>query len=593
MAKTSDSRIHEPADLVAARRRSDLYGIDPSRTEIPYVGEPQPSADAITRLSTPILEDLLAQVSGSSLALVMADRTGRLIYRDTPTRATRAVMSDRSLDIGFSLAESDTGTNGVGTSLETKRPVVVTGSEHHLEWFHGFTCANAPIVQPITGKIEATVGLVCPVEDTQPLLLSTAMQLSAAISDELLARATPAERFLLEQFLRRRRSAKRALATLGDGVLIATPAAQRYLAGVDQAELWEHVRAATMAGTVIETEFPTNSERPLRLRCHPLYRGGELGGAAVEFVTEPGRPATTKRQSRPPRLGNLVGGSDQWKTVVSDAVAAAEHSEPVIIIGERGTGRRSIAEAIIRQMSSVDGVSDDVSDGVSDDVPDHVSDHAILDSASVLLDGARTWLLEARAALSDHRAVVLRRVDQLPDDVAAALAALVSSPGAGARLVATAESVEADGPGLAALMDQLNVVRIDVPPLRTRREDIPLLVRHILERIGRQTPSRIADARVMAVLNRQPWPGNVTELTQALRSANAKARFGVLTVQHLPRHVLVEDHRRPLHGLQQQEADAIVAAINSTASRTEAARQLGISRATLYRRIDAYGLDLD
>jgi transcriptional regulator of acetoin/glycerol metabolism len=94
-------------------------------------------------------------------------------------------------------------------------------------------------------------------------------------------------------------------------------------------------------------------------------------------------------------------------------------------------------------------------------------------------------------------------------------------------------------------------------------------------------------------LYRQPWPGNVTELRQALRSAHARAGTEALTVRHLPRHVQREPNRRPLHGLRQQEADAIVAAISSTATRADAARQLGISRATLFRRIKAYGLDLD
>lgn len=556
------------ADMVAARRRSALYGLDPAAQEIPHRGEPGPSADALAQLSAPVLDRLVTQITNSSLAVVMSDRDGRLIRREAPITATLAAMDQRSLDVGFSLAESDVGTNGVGTALETKQPAVVIGADHFLECFQDFTCANAPIIEPVTGRVAGTVGVVCPVDDTSPLLLSTAVQLASQIGELLLQRATPEERFLLEHFLQLRKSPKNAIATIGRDVLIATPLAQRHLADLDHVELWERVETALRGGRAADLELERSTQPPLVLRCLPLHRGGELEGAAVHFVPE--RTSTDRGRRHQPRqqLGTLVGVSHLWQSIVRDAKQAAQSEEPVLVAGERGTGRAAVAEALARHSTS--------------------PTIEVFDSADVLIDGPRAWLEGIVAATSPEKTLILRRVDELPDEVAAGLAKIVSGRD-GARWIATTQTTMGEAPGIARLLRQLDVLRVEIPPLRIRRADIPLLVQHFAAQLGRQQ----VDRQIINTLSRQRWPGNTAELGQAIRSAHAKARTGPMTVQHLPRHLRSENTRAPLHGLRQQEAEAIVNAINSTSTRAEAAKLLGISRATLYRRIDAYGLDLD
>ena len=129
MAPAPHRPTHAMADMAAARRRSALYGLDPTTSEIPHLGEPRPAGDALRRLSAPVLDRLLSQIEDTSLAVVLADREGRMTHRDAATARTLAAMDDRSLDVGSSLAESDVGTNGVGTSLETKRPAMVVGED--------------------------------------------------------------------------------------------------------------------------------------------------------------------------------------------------------------------------------------------------------------------------------------------------------------------------------------------------------------------------------------------------------------------------------------------------------------------------------
>ncbi len=554
------------ADVTAARHRSVGYGLDASRLHVPHVGDPGPSARALTELSGPVIDELSTRITGSSLALVLADRTARLTRRTAMSTTTRQAMDERSLDVGFSLAERDVGTNGVGTSLETKQPAVVVGDEHYLESFHGFTCANAPIIHPITCKLEGSVGVMCPTADTSALLLPTALQLSAQISELIAEQATPEERFLLEQFLKSRRSPRNAVATIGAGVLIATPSAQRRLVDVDHQELWRHLQSALRKGTQVETIFDTASSEALRLRCRPLHRGGQLEGATVEFVREP-KPRNRRRRSTPSEtLGDLVGVSTAWQTVVKESVRAGFVDEPVLISGERGTGRCSVAEAIAgeRRLGEVE----------------------VFSSAEIILAGAQQWLLRFQAALTSGAMIVLRDVDQMPGDVAAAVAFLEARTDA-PSILATTQATSSVEPGLDALLRQLNVLHIAIPALRERRSDIAPIARHLLARRGRtHLEPLVADA-----LYRYGWPGNVAELSQVLRTASTTARSETISVSHLPAHVRQANNRMPLHGLRLQEAEAIVAAIESSTTRKEAAEKLGISKATLFRRIKTYGLN--
>ncbi|MEM9614912.1 MAG: helix-turn-helix domain-containing protein [Actinomycetota bacterium] len=556
------------ANIAAAHRRSADYGIDPTTTDIPHVGTPGDSADALRRLSSPVLQDLLDQIADSDFGLVLADPAGRLTRREAATRTTLAAMDDRSLDVGFSLAEPDVGTNGVGTSLETRRPAMVVGQDHFLECFKSFTCANAPIINPISRRVEGTVGVLSPVEDTSPLLLSTAIQLSSQIGELLLEQATPEERFLLRHFLLRRRHSRTSIAAIGKDALIATPLAQRHLAGTDHAELWSRLESRVPDGRIFEIEIERPAGAPLHLRCEPLVRGGEFEGAAVEIVSIPQEESTTKSSRRATQLGQLVGVSEPWRSLVREALLAAQLREPVLVVGERGTGRYAVAEAIA-SLAGGDAVQ-------------------VFDNAGPSIDGAEAWLIRVRRALQTADIVIFRRVDRLPAEIASAVAALVAAHDE-AWVLATAETTTATESGSAALLDQLNVMQIEVPPLRSRRQDIAPLAIHFASRLGRAS----LDEQVLSALYRQPWPGNVIELRQAVRSAHARARTQPLTVRHLPRQIQQSPGRRPLHGLRQHEADAIVAAIDATSTRAEAADLLGMSRATLFRRMKAYGITTD
>ena len=171
------------------------------------------------------------------------------------------------------------------------------------------------------------------------------------------------------------------------------------------------------------------------------------------------------------------------------------------------------------------------------------------------------------------------------------------------------------------LFYRLNVVRIQVPPLRDRREDIPLLVNYFIEKIGReqQHPPKSIASSVIRMLEKYHWPGNVRELENALRRAHVLAKGDAILLSDLPpeisgtattqaavgaavaatddaaalaRQLFQWARREPkLKIIPAVERELVIQALKETNdNQVAAARLLGITRATLRKRIEKFGI---
>mgnify|MGYP000514370557 CR=1 FL=1 len=146
------------------------------------------------------------------------------------------------------------------------------------------------------------------------------------------------------------------------------------------------------------------------------------------------------------------------------------------------------------------------------------------------------------------------------------------------------------------LFYRLCVVPIVLPPLRQRREDIPLLARYFLQKHGRRKGNRVRgfSDEAMEALIRHDWPGNVRELENAVERAIVLARGELITPADLLYYgplLKPDSDTEPLCPLAHVEKEHIARALRHYAgNRTAAAKTLGIDRKTLWRKIQAYGL---
>lgn len=156
----------------------------------------------------------------------------------------------------------------------------------------------------------------------------------------------------------------------------------------------------------------------------------------------------------------------------------------------------------------------------------------------------------------------------------------------------------ADGRFRQDLYFRLNVVNLHIPPLSRRREDIPLLARHFLERAAplMGKPVRDISDEAMALLKAYDYPGNVRELENIIERGVALCQGDILTAAHLPddlRELTIRAYRKRagrIPTLEEQERDYILWALEEAGgNQTVAARMLGIDRVSLWRKLKKYG----
>jgi transcriptional regulator with PAS, ATPase and Fis domain len=146
---------------------------------------------------------------------------------------------------------------------------------------------------------------------------------------------------------------------------------------------------------------------------------------------------------------------------------------------------------------------------------------------------------------------------------------------------------------------RLNVIRIELPPLRERSEDIPILVEHFIQKFAAQAKRNVTgiDGGALAALMSHRWPGNVRELEHVIERAVLMGKSATIGTDDLPQPIITAGQNDlPLekavakgYTLHQLEKEYIERVMESTkGNKTEAARILGVDRTTLYRKLDEY-----
>lgn len=271
-----------------------------------------------------------------------------------------------------------------------------------------------------------------------------------------------------------------------------------------------------------------------------------------------------------PGSGTLHSLSEPWNSAVAQAETGMRSSRIVAAVGEAGAGRATALAQAARHAYPRD---------------------RILSASAPAPTDVQTWLgLWAPELGKSHTAVIVRDVDMLPPWVAERLRDLVlRSSASGSEgsvpFAVTAERLADIPPALAGLIDTV----VPVPPLRDRPDDVVPLAEHIAMRV-RARPLTIAPAAARALRN-YDWPGNVAELSRVI--SHAAGRTDVIDVRALPPEVLAGTTRH-LSRIEAFERGEIVRVLGESGlTMADAATELGMSRATLYRKIAQYGIEVD
>lgn len=565
------------AEILASWRRSRLLGADPSpsRWQLPY--EPHFDEESpLLRAAGPVLDRLAAQVAGEDVALILSDRRGRIVARRVGEGSLLRQLDDVEAVEGFIYSEDSAGTNGLGTAVETGRPIEVVGSEHYADRLAELTCVGVPLIHPMTRRLAGVVDITCYAKRTNRLLRPLVAQAARDVMQRLYLQRNIAERALLQHFLRATRSTARPVIVINDRCVISNSAASRLLAGVEHDLLWEHAARTLDAGTARDVELDGPEGHLVRVRVTPLFDGSVPVGALLE-----GRPSTsTHRHAAPdkraPTLPGLVGRSAVWRTCCAHAWQAACACGQLTLIGEQGTGKSALAAGLHEVLRSGGPLS-------------------VTEGATVCLGDPPSWLagLRDNAAASAPGTLVVRDMHLLSGDLLRALRPVLRELRERGWLVIGTETRTADED--RAAVSTVGGAWVEVPPLRDRLCDVPNLVAEFVARHARLTGHRReVGAEVIQVFQRLTWPGNVAQLEALVGSLLARPGTGPVRTCEIPGGLVRTTARRPLTRLECAEIHAILVALQATAGNKKgAAALLGVSRSTLYRKLHSTGINLD
>jgi len=296
-------------------------------------------------------------------------------------------------------------------------------------------------------------------------------------------------------------------------------------------------------------------------------------------------------------FAGIIGQNHKMRRVFEQIRELATNDYPVHIAGETGTGKELVAAAIHNESRRGGGPFVPVNCGA---LPEGTLESELFGH----VEGAFTGAVrdkKGRFELAHGGTLFLDEVGDMPKPVQAKLLRVlqdgVFEPVGGEEAVSVdlrlisatnrdlKREVEA-GRFREDLYYRVNVVPIQMPPLRKRKNDVPLLVEHFLDKAleeGQKAPGLSKDA--LAVMMDYPWPGNVRELQSAIRFSLVKSRGQIIQPDDLPLELKRWQSGRSTRGpARKLDSEGVQAALEqSGGNKAQAARILGVGRATLYR----------
>ncbi|AAR35879.1 sigma-54 dependent transcriptional regulator [Geobacter sulfurreducens] len=346
-----------------------------------------------------------------------------------------------------------------------------------------------------------------------------------------------------------------------------------------------------------------SEKRVVSLKTSPLVdRTGTFSGAVMVVRDETRLDDLEKSFEGRETFHNLVGSSPRMKEIYAFVESLADVPTTVLVTGESGTGKELVAAALhykggrstkpfvkvncsaLAEPLLESELFGHVKGAFTGAIKDKMGRFQKADGGTIFLDeiGDISPGMQVRLL----RVLQEREFERVGDSTPIKVDVRVIA----ATNVDLAEKVRI-GQFREDLFYRLKVVRIHIPPLRERREDIPMLVEHFLAKFRgkfKKDVSAVSD-EVMKVFMSYPWPGNVRELEHVLEHSCIVCTSGLITLEHLPSDFM-EHHE--IHGNEPAtERETTLQAIRkalekSGGNKAKAARLLGISRITLYRKLN-------
>jgi sigma-54 dependent transcriptional regulator, acetoin dehydrogenase operon transcriptional activator AcoR len=610
--------------VVASWQRSQSHGIPVGRNEAPLATQ----AELTQRRSVhaDLLEAALPVLNQARLFLVEAN--SMIILTDSSGLVLETAGDPRTVDFGQVIhleqgghwKEADIGTNAIGTAIAESRPVQIHGLEHFCSEVKRWTCAATPIWHPTSGELLGVVDISGPVRIFNPQSLALAVALGRQIEGAL-AQSIECDRERLLRYFMMKRSRWANVDVLAidqHGKIVFGPECLLQNLEREQPGLisngcissLKNVRPAAWPARLNEllpntsTELVVDHNRQL--------------GAILVLQKERRRSASILPRvitERRLEFEEILGESSVMQKTRERARKMATAGAPILIEGETGVGKELFARAIYGASQTARGPFVPVNcGGMSRDLVGS----EIFGYAKGAFTGAKEQGHAGKIEAADGGVLCLDEIGEMPLDLQPFLLRVLedgvvyrlgSNEGQAVRIRLVAMThrdllAEVDaGRFRRDLYYRIASMRLLIPPLRDREDDVVLLAHHFASLVaaGLNRPVPHLDDEVLELFRAYSWPGNVRELRNVIENMVLLGESSELRIEDVPVEVrrqvtpfaarAQEPSLSASPKLKQNERAAIESALAKTGGKlTAAAKLLGIARATLYRKLAHYGI---
>ena len=618
--------------VLSSWQRSLNHGVavsqDPADLPVLSAGqlaEAQEEGSDLSHFSRPIMEHLFGQIRQTSSMVILTDAAGTILHSigdpDFVGKARKV-----SLQPGGVWTEPARGTNAIGTCLVEQAPVVIHRGEHFTTTNHFLTCSATPLFDPhgrVRGVLDVSGDGYAFQQHTMALVRISAQQIenimfSRGFEDDLVLHFHHHPHFIGTFY-------EGIIVCSRSGQLLAANRSALLLLGLDRyhmdgtmfSGLFDYsfdeicARAAVAVPPLLEVNG--RGDRKFYVRARSLQKG--QGGKRVRLRTEkkPERPAPASRKLQALSLGDPV-----MSRMIQQAEKVLEHDIPILLEGESGTGKDLLARALHEQGSRRNGPFVALNCAA---IPAGLIESELFGYRDGAFTGASRKGYRGKIRQADGGTLFLDEIGDMPLELQAMLLRVlqerrVAPLGATmeqavdiAIICATNRNVSADistGRFREDLYYRLNGLKLRLPPLRQRTDCLALASAMLRELAPDRSLS--LSPEVSRLFRQHPWPGNIRQLHSVLRIASVllDEQETELRLVHLPedffdqpawsedewrrdresRFVSAGDRALDFKSLQQL---AISRAVDSSRGNlSAAARMLGISRTTLYRKLKAF-----
>ncbi|MDP3481012.1 MAG: sigma-54-dependent Fis family transcriptional regulator [Desulfoprunum sp.] len=643
---TGNSNISQVREVILCSwQRSFKIGVDPYNISLhdhlygDDLAEALHQRERLISVARPFMADLYAIVRGSGFVVALTNEDGYILELFGDDGAGETPMTSNFF-IGASWHERDAGTNAIGTALEEQKPVQVSGPEHYCRKHHCLTCSAAPIFDPddsLIGILDISGGYEGAHLHTLGMVVAAAKAIIAQLRIKLKNHQLAMANKKLVSFFN----------MVSDGVMILdnngkvtelNPAAERIF-GRNRSKLKGIRFTRLLAGDGSEKEKCPNwqkSHSEIEILLDTGNGPCKCLASAEPFIDEQETVTGSFITLRPIKalqhlvhrfsgysaslqFNDIIGKSREMLEAVELAKLSAQTTSNVLLQGESGTGKEIFAQAIHNQSSRFAAPFIPLNCGA---IPRELVGSELFGYEDGAFTGACRGGKPGKFELADGGTFFLDEIGDMPLEQQAVLLRVIQEKRmtrigginvipVDVRLICAThknllEKVR-NGTFRQDLYYRLNVMSITIPPLRERLDDIPLLFQHFLDKLCRDRGNKLTVERdLMHYLYAYPWPGNVRELQNVVERATNLAINGVVSVHQLPGEIInrpIEttatlpatsepaNRRQRILQRKEREKHQLLHLLNvHDGNVTQVARELGVSRKTIYNRMEHHAI---